>query len=408
MTVFAFKESEMGRIIEFMEENIRKHWKELLVFGLFCGVIFFISFKIVILHMMIKGTDYYVHAIRAIDIFQNGFIGLITNFSYPIWYIGVKFFERVVHLNLFNSAAMMTAIVYTLTYGIIYYFYKVYLKNCSGVICACLAMVTMVIQPISHEGLVCSTEMGRAVFNTWHNPTNIVARFFGIIAFFYFHKILDDDKKEGSVHKKDYYIFSVVMCLANLGKPSFSQVFLPMIVIYCVIYCLKSKFVKFRLCLNIAFAVVPSVLILLSEFLTSFYENGEGIEIAWFEVMNYSGTSNPAVLLGTLMLPIYITLIYFKDIVKDKKMVSAWLMYGIAFLEYAAFAEKGSRRYHGNFGWGYIIAIFILHMVSIIKFMTLTGKEKWKSICGWIILSLHFICGCTYLYCHLKVIGFWY
>lgn len=387
----------------------RKQYQDFWAPILLCLMIMGVSYRIVILHMMIPGTDFYYHAIDAIGIFQNGAFGVIKKFPYPIWHLGVKFFERVVHLNLFNSAAIMTALIYGVTYLIIFFFVKNNLQSrYSMKWFALLSMIVMVIQPISYQGITVGTDFGRPIFNTWHNPTNIVARMFGIVAFFLFVNIIDTSNQVITNKIKQYIAFSIALCLANLGKPTFSQIFIPTITIYCIIYCIVSKFSKFEVCLKIAISTIPSMIILGVQFWATLYEKGEGIEIAWFEVMNYSGKNNPLVILGTLAFPLFTSVAYFSDYIKDKKVVCAWIMYAISFLEFAAFAERGRRRYHGNFGWGYAIAVFVLQMVCIIKFMQIQKGNKWKKAIAIVILLCHIWCGCTYLYLQLSGIGLWY
>ncbi len=390
--------------------NTQKKVWQVIVPVLSCFVIAVLSFRIVTLHMMIEGSDYLLHAIKALDIFQHGVQGFFERYSSPIWHLGVKFFERIVHMNLFDSAASMTMLIYVCIYIGIFYFIKVYLgKYYSNNLCGLFALVLMIIQPISWSGLTFVAEPGRNVFNTWHNPTSIGAKLFGIIAFFYFHKLFEEDEEKGKVAIKNYIIFAIVMCLANLCKPSFSQVFLPTIVLYCVVYCLKSKFAKFGFCFSIALSVIPSMLLFLFQAMVSFDEEGQGIEIAWFDVMGHSGKAHPLAILGTIAFPLYVTVVYFKKNFKDRKISTAWLMYGVGFLEYAALAEKGVRRYHGNFSWGYFVSIFILHVVCAIKFFrVMKEEESWKAIAGVILWLLHLLCGYTYLKLQLSGIGIWY
>jgi hypothetical protein len=134
-----------------------------------------------------------------------------------------------------------------------------------------------------------------------------------------------------------------------------------------------------------------------------------GVIIDWFDVMRNTWGNIPLSLLGMLAFPAYIVIAYFKTAVKDKKIIIAWLMYGFGFLEFAALAQEGNSKYHGNFGWGCIIALALLFMISMIHFMA--DREKgWniRTIIGGVLLLLHFICGWNYMLWQINEPGFWY
>ena len=78
-------------------------------------------------------------------------------------------------------------------------------------------------------------------------------------------------------------------------------------------------------------------------------------------------------------------------------------------------AEGGSRLWHGNFSWGYILAVYLLWFISIrdfaawkCTFVHSSGVKKWISITAWVlcgvILLAHLVSGIYYLY-YLIVLG---
>ena len=162
-------------------------------------IISIIAYKIVQKHMMIDGTDYLFHAVNAIDILQNGFVGIFRNTSYPIWGLGVKFFERIMHFRLFDAAAWTTVIFYVLNYFfVVYVLQKKMMTEYSCGFCASVAGVLMLVQPISWSAMKFEIISGRALINTWHNPTNIVARGMGIVSIYLLFMIVDywENKKQ--------------------------------------------------------------------------------------------------------------------------------------------------------------------------------------------------------------------
>jgi len=369
-------------------------------------------YTIVQKHMMIEGTDYSVHAIKAIDIFQNGFTGIFQNSAYPIWRIGVKFFERILHFNLFDSAAWTTLLFYVLTYVIIFYIFCKKLSDRFGyVFCAMVSGILMLVQPISLEGLTFEVVSGRMLINTWHNPTNIVARPFGIVAVFLLFEILNLWENEKKNSFLLYTCFGFSLILANLGKPSFSQMFVPAVAIYFIGYCVCHKFRNFNFCFYLALSIVPSLGVLLLQTVLSFGggEGGGGVEIAPFAVLGQSQTNIPLMLITTLAFPLAVVITNWKKCVSDKKVHIAVMMVVVSFLEYAMLAEVGKRRYHGNFGWGFKLAIFYFWMLALIEYCEVIKKEgiNWKVILNGALLVLHLLCGIGYLWCQLGNDYFW-
>ena len=93
----------------------------------------------------------------------------------------------------------------------------------------------------------------------------------------------------------------------------------------------------------------------------------------------------------------------------------AWIMLLVGMAEKFLLAEGGSRMAHGNFNWGYILAVYLLWFVSIrdyaawrCSFSDGRGVRRALSIfffvfCG-LLLIAHLISGIYYLY-YLVVLG---
>lgn len=374
---------------------------------------FVVSYKIVYKHMMIEGTDYSIHGMNSIVIFQEGLVNLFKNYPYPIWHLTVKFFERIFRFSLFDSAATASAIFYGLTYVVVFYFSHKYLKKQYTLsFFALISVLMLLVEPITIEGLKWKMVTDVTLINPWHNPTNVVARLFGIICFFLVADSVSNEKE--NTKKRELVLLigiAISSMLATFGKPSFIQTFLPTIGLYGIFHCLHAKMSNFCFWLRIAIAFIPSIFVVVFQYIMTFTQeagNG-GIEFVWFEVIRASGSNAILYLLTGLSFPIYFLVAYFKKNYKDCRMQLAWFFLIISFLEYAVLAEVGERRYHGNFGWGYAIALFIVTMLSIIKFFEVKKEEnRVKSVIGIVILILHVWCGCSYLWWQLNVPWFWY
>jgi peptidoglycan biosynthesis protein MviN/MurJ (putative lipid II flippase) len=74
-------------------------------------------------------------------------------------------------------------------------------------------------------------------------------------------------------------------------------------------------------------------------------------------------------------------------------------------LAYAYLLSEQTDMASANFGWGVMIAVFLLFMVSIPVLVneikqggSLKGKLTWKTVSAGILLGLHLVCGIIFLY----------
>lgn len=400
---------DMGRIGKPMQN--RKRISEICAFAVWSILIFILSFVIVEKQMAIQGTDYQIHAIQAIDIFQGGIWHFFREYPYPLWHLGVKFFERVFHFRLYEAAATTTALVYWVNFatnfGIMWFALG---KQVNKQLCYIFSMMSIVVQPITLALFSGKVTWGISLINTWHNPTNVAARPFGVIAFYILCSAIHEWKSDNKISWKKLFVLSGVLVVANMGKPSFGQVFLPSITLFCVLWCVCSRFKNFKMCLAIATAFVVPAMQLLFQMFFAFGDGDGTVEIAWFDVICHLQPNIALMLLKYLLFPIAVTVYLRKNLKCDIEMQLAWLLWGVSFCEYAALAETGERRYHGNFGWGFSIANFILQFVSLVRliaYLKETGKKAYCNVAV-IVYAIQFICGCIYLWWLLSVELFWY
>lgn len=389
----------------------KKSTTEIVAFIAWSLLIFGISFAIVEKQMAIQGTDYQIHAIWAIDIFQGGIQQFFRKYPYPLWHLGVKFFERIFHFRLYEAAATTTALVYwgnfATNFGIMWWALG---KQVNKHLCYMLSAMSIIVQPITVALLSGKVTWGISLINTWHNPTNVTARPFGIIAFYILCNAMYEWKSDNKISWKKLFVLSGTLVLANMGKPSFGQVFLPAVTLFCILWCVHSKFNNFRMCLAIAAAFVIPAIQLLLQMLYAFGDGDGTVEIAWFDVISHLYPNIGLLLLKYLLFPIAVTWYLRRTLKSDIEMQLAWLLWGVSFCEYAALAETGERRYHGNFGWGFSIANFILQFVSLVRLIKYLKENGRRAYCNvaFMVYVIQFICGCIYLWWLLSVELFWY
>jgi len=80
----------------------------------------------------------------------------------------------------------------------------------------------------------------------------------------------------------------------------------------------------------------------------------------------------------------------------------SWLFYGISFLMTFLLYEKGFRKAHFNFSWGYMYGIFFCHLGAVVVLLqdTLCSEKRNKKplLLGiqWLAYLTHLICGLDY------------
>jgi hypothetical protein len=371
-----------------------------------------ISYKIVYLvsNLYYSGekcnTDMSIHLEWAKELFSDGFGKIFAHSSYPLWDLLVNIMHRFFVEDWNAAAAIGTALIYVFIFLVFFWYINKETKG-AFVFAVIGAAYLMVVQPVTRAGLTFANEQRIQLITTWHNPTNVWPRLFAIpIIFLFFDILLEKQQNEKELGK--YMSFGGLLVLVNLGKPSFSQVFLPTIAIFCLIMCIYTRFQCFRTCVKLAIACVPSFALLLFQMSANFYgmDNSGGVEIAWYKVLSLTQRGNPQVVVEAIAFPLVFSILYLKKEYKNPKFLFMWLFYAISFLEFALLAEKGDRAYHGNFGWGYIVAILLLHAYMLTELYK-NGKEKrdWRVWGCAILILLHFICGISWMYWQTTEIG---
>ena len=173
-----------------------------------------------------------------------------------------------------------------------------------------------------------------------------------------------------------------------------------------LILLIRTRGKAFGFCFQTASAFVPCVCVMLWQMIVSFGTSSSaegGIEIAWFDVMGASSPSIPFSMLLGYLFPLYIILTNLR-IMKERDMQVTFFMWFAGFLEAAALAETGYRRYHGNFGWGYVLATFLVYVMTFRYFLKRNREYDYQNLedrifvlSGWVIFALQLFIGIYYI-----------
>ena len=224
-----------------------------------------------------------------------------------------------------------------------------------------------------------------------------------VFVLWYFLKLMNTYKNGLSV--KQWFIFTVLVGISTGVKPSFLMVFAPVMAIMLLVDLIKG--VKFSRVFLFGLTQVPSLLIILWQNVVLFGDDtGNGFMIKPFYTLAQRSDNPKIALVFSVLFPAVIGLVHIKDVWKDKLYLGSLLVWAVGFLEVFLFVESGSRSKDANFMWGYSIALFVLFVISLVRwFRDLKDKNflaKYKVVRG----SYLAVTGLVFLY-HV-VSGIWF
>jgi len=196
--------------------------------------------------------------------------------------------------------------------------------------------------------------------NVWHNPTTILLMPFAIFLFWISYKQLDKPSSQRITA-------IALLCIINiLVKPSFFFVFC---VIYPLFFLFKHGF-KIEFWKNMLPIIIGFVLVYFEYYiLYAGTDSSSGIAIGIFTVWSHYSPNIPLAFLGSIFLPLVNFAFYWRSLLKNLLFKYSVSLLALAVVVFSVLIETGSRKYHGNFAWQYIVANYILYMVIITLFV---------------------------------------
>lgn len=375
---------------------------------------FSLTFMVVYRLMMNAGPDYCWHAYTAVSMTLSNLVESVKSNPYPLWHAGVSISYHLFKIPLEYAAAIVTAVIYTVTYILVYQYYKVDLKNYyDNNKMALYAIFLLLLGPIYVPWFNSWQYLGQGTPNTWHNPTNPTVRPFAIICFFLLVVLFQKWKDTKTISKKEYVAFMICLAMANLAKPSFIQMFIPGVALYMLFDLVQSKGKNFVFLFKIACAFIPSVIVIGIQYLLVFSsETGKGISVSWLEVLHLY---TPNVLVSFLLafaFPLYALVIDWKENSKRTDVILVICLEISGWLESALLRETGDRISDGNFLWGSYLSMFLVWMVMTNRFFVYrkTTEQKHSQLkidIGLGLFFIHVIFGVLYVGKFLFVENFW-
>lgn len=312
---------------------------------------------------------------------------------------------HILKLSYSDSAILVLAITVTVISILIYRILVNLLKDMYSeeqvlFFSLALIIVTAIYVPFFNKDIY----LGQGSPNVWHSPTLLVVKPFSILSIFFTVQFLSSKRHQDSY--KFMFILAILFFISSLMKPNFIIAFLPGLFIFLVMKQIKNKELNLRLNLKLCLISLPTVFILLWQYLIKFdsVEGKSKIIIFLFAVWGRL-TPNPIIsLLLLIAFPLAILIFRFKKVIKDDYIILSWICFGVALAQYIVFAESAPMFSHGNFGWGRIIMVHILFVFSTVEFLKWIksisiNTVTWELVQIYVtstLLSLHIVSGLFY------------
>lgn len=244
---------------------------------------------------------------------------------------------------------------------------------------------------------------GQLVTQPYHNITYNGMRLVAVIAMPFFIKAFESYRDK--IQWKSLVIFSILLVLSTLIKPSFLYGLALALLCFLVYDFIKLKFnpALFGRMVAIGCTVLPSVVIMYFQanmlYAKSVNEGGTSIAIVWGMYFVKKGVINTLFkLLCSLFFPTMVFLVNRKNLKRTEMFI--YVMYGIQLFITIMFKEVGARGSHGNFAWGLYGAAFFLFLVTASRFVdNLKHRKdfgKLYIISGSVLAGAHILSGLAY------------
>lgn len=237
----------------------------------------------------------------------------------------------------------------------------------------------------------------------WHNSTYICMKMVGVFVLWYFLKLMDSYKTKLSV--KQWISFMLLVALSTGIKPSFLMVFAPVMAIMLLMDWIKGT--KFSKVFLFGLTVIPSLLIILWQNVVLFGEDtGNSFLIKPFYTLAQRSDNPKIALLFSVLFPAIVGIFHIRDVWKDKVYLGSLMIWAFGFMEVFLFVESGTRSKDANFMWGYSISLFVLFVISLVRWIRDFKNKEFLGKCKALRYGYLVVTGATFTY-HV-ISGLWF
>jgi hypothetical protein len=212
----------------------------------------------------------------------------------------------------------------------------------------------------------------------WHSPTMFLLKPFALLSF---AGILVYMHQRG---RRQFFwglLVSALLLASTLAKPAYVICLIPAL----GVYLMTLRFDRVKQGLNGFLILLPSLLLLGYQYIRTFNMQNtasvfhDRIILTSFGVMKLHTPSVAFSTLLALAFPLSVLLVLNRGVFRNHALRLSWLLVAVAFLQAAFLAEK-IKFSQGGFIWGYVISLFVLHVFTMIEYLSWYGPGKRHSI----------------------------
>jgi hypothetical protein len=338
------------------------------------------------------------------------------------WFLTMKVFMRLSHMNAAMAASNACAFYALLCYGVICFLgnraMACYLKVKEHVIAsASLAFALAFAWPLFCPALFPDQYLGQFAINPFHNATQMSVKWIALLCVAMAVDLFRIEYGKEAVFftgrafkKAGFVFFSVALLGSVLYKPTFAFVFLPAGLILLITEWIrlmiagkKDGKIVGKLLLKLLLAVLPAVVYILLEYIAFYFwgdNNGDSrvaLAAPFTAWRIYSNNIFMSVIVG-MAFPLWMVITnpkYFFRSLEGKLSVICFL---VGFAEFALIVETDYRLEHLNFAWEYMSGMLVIYLIAGLKLLVETYKgegklSKFRVIVGWGLLFAHMFSG---------------
>ena len=358
-----------------------------------------------------EGVDFETHIAIADAVDFAHFGAFISRHFEPLWHICVHVLGQALGLETIRAAGLVTGACHALTFLTACHLVRRLTRKPSppaaAFLCILLGIAAAIYVPWFNE----LPYLGQGSPNVWHNPTNNMVRPIGLLVFGLTAielARLKEDRFRSSARAAIVIPSALLLVLSTLAKPSFVQIYYPALFLIMLIWLFYSKGANLKHCLQFFLMCLPSLAVMILQYIRAFYSSNKdagGVSIAPFRAAGFYTDNVGISLLLVTAFPLFMLLV---SLLKREFRVCdgfALLIFLSGLAERMLLVEEGSREYHGNFSWGYMLALYYLWFCAIRQYLALwacgrkkSGLDIFLQVLASVLLALHVLSGIYYLY----------
>ena len=254
----------------------------------------------------------------------------------------------------------------------------------------------------------------------WQNPTQIMVTVFSLFALLAFYKVYEHYLERVSL--RGWVLLALSFLLSAWAKPSFIMAFFPAAAMVLLADLFRKDaglkpMDRFRQVFILGMTMLPACIYFLLLNNTLFGSSaGQAAAASGKEASKvvidlgrayfHQDFSVSLSILAGLCFPLFVLLFNLGEL-RKREYALGWLTLLWGYAEHFTFSETGPRATHGNFAWGKKVAIYLVFVLSMAKFVEnlydpdfLRGKKSFKILYGTVgslFLLLHMTSQVVYL-----------